>query len=86
MALSYGSGDGEEKPRTEQVCKFWRGDDGCKKGSSCACTHDTADMKGRCFACGGLHMKKDCPHQQKGEKSDYKKGVKGEDHEGWGEV
>ena len=66
MAASYGHGDGEEKSGTKPVCKFWKSDDGCKKGTSCTYIHETADMKGPGFGCGGLHMKK-------GTKPNYKK-------------
>ena len=58
----------DEKPEkfSRPSCKFWKTEEGCKKGSNCTFGHDTTEMKGRCFACGSSgHMKKDCPTMQK---------------------
>ena len=39
---------------TRAPCRYWRSKDGCKKGALCTYLHDTENMRGRCWACGGL--------------------------------
>ena len=73
MASSFGAVDSDDRPSQKLACKFWKSDEGCKRGSSCTYAHDNVDMKGRCFNCGGLHMKKDCPNGAKGAKPDTKR-------------
>ena len=73
MASAFGAVDSDDRPSQKSACKFWKSDEGCKRGSSCTYAHDNVDMKGRCFNCGGLHMKKDCPNGPKGVKPDAKK-------------
>ena len=72
---SGSSGDGEGKGDGKLPCKFWKSEDGCRRGSSCTFGHDTNDMKGRCFGCGSTqHIKKECPHKPKSDtKNDGKK-------------
>ena len=72
------SGDFEVKDTKEgkgnkPACKFWKMEDGCKKGSGCTFGHDTSDMKGRCFTCGATsHVKRECPTVKKDEASEKK--------------
>ena len=73
MASAYGAVDSDDRPPQKLTCKFWKSDEGCKRGSSCTYAHDNVDMKGRCFNCGGLRMKKDCPNGAKGAKPNTKK-------------
>ena len=35
MASAYGGKEGEERTGSKPACKFWKSDDGCKKGSGC---------------------------------------------------
>ena len=43
-------------------CRFWKTTEGCRRGAQCTFFHDTTEMKGRCYKCGGTsHMRKDCP-------------------------
>ena len=69
-AMNYNSGnsgaidqgDQEKGKSFKAPCRFWKSEEGCRKGIECTYLHDTADMKGRCFGCGATsHIKKDCP-------------------------
>ena len=54
-AMNVGSGAGAQdgdRSATKPACKFWKSEDGCRKGQDCSYGHDTADMKGRCFGWG----------------------------------
>ena len=74
MAATYGGKENDDRDGAKPACKFWRSDDGCRRGAACTYyAHDTSEMRGRCFGCGGHHLKKDCPHNQKSEKGDGKK-------------
>ena len=73
MASAFGATENEERASGRAACKFWRSEEGCKRGASCTYVHDTSDMKNRCFGCGGNHMKRECPHQPKTGKPDPKK-------------
>ena len=70
-AMNVGSGAGAQdgdRSATKPACKFWRSEDGCRKGQDCSYGHDTADMKGRCFGCGATsHVKKECPIRKLGD-------------------
>ena len=59
---SQGSADqGETKPN-RAPCRFWKSEDGCRRGVECTYLHDATDMKGRCFGCGSTgHVKRECP-------------------------
>ena len=63
-AMNVGSGAGGQdgdRSAMKPACKFWKSEDGCRKGQDCSYGHDTADMKGRCFGCGATsHVKKEC--------------------------
>ena len=72
----YDKGSKDEK-LTKPACKFWKMDDGCKKGAQCAFMHDTTEMKGRCFTCGATaHVKRECPTLKKETPSGEKKVAK----------
>ena len=73
MASSFGAAENEERAAGRPACRFWKSEEGCKRGASCTYAHDTSDMKNRCFGCGGNHMKRECPHQPKTGKTDPKK-------------
>ena len=63
-ALNGGQGiaDQGELKYHKAPCRFWKSDEGCRKGAECTYLHDTTDMKGRCFGCGSTnHVKKECP-------------------------
>ena len=65
-ALNYGQGppdQGETEKRQQKAhCRFWKTDEGCRKGIECTYLHDATDMKGRCYGCGSTnHVKKECP-------------------------
>ena len=53
----YGGKESDERAGSKPVCKFWKSDDGCRKGATCADVHENVDMKGRCYGCGGLRKK-----------------------------
>ena len=76
MATAFGGADSEDKTAPKHPCRFWRTDEGCKRGTNCSYAHDTTDMKGRCYNCGGAHFKKDCPNGGKMTKPDAKDGRK----------
>ena len=62
-------GDGEKPKQFKAPCRFWKSEDGCRKGSERTYLHDASDMKGRCFGCGATsHVKKDCPVKKSAEK------------------
>ena len=72
----YEKGSKDEKS-AKPACKFWKMDDGCKKGSQCSFMHDTTEMKGRCFTCGATtHVKKECPTLKRETPSGEKKVAK----------
>ena len=73
MASSFGAAENEERAGGKLACKFWKSEEGCRRGTSCTYAHDTSDMKNRCFGCGGNHMKRECPHQPKTGKTDPKR-------------
>ena len=52
MASSYGATDAEDRSHQKLNCKFWKSDEGCKRGANCTYAHDSTEMKGRCFNCG----------------------------------
>ena len=63
-ALNGGQGNADPgEPKTYKApCRFWKSDEGCRKGAECTYLHDATDMKGRCFGCGSTnHVKKECP-------------------------
>ena len=66
-AFSYNQGGADQgesdRPRNPKApCKFWKSDDGCRKGVECTYLHDTAEMKGKCYGCGSIHhVKRECP-------------------------
>ena len=68
-AMSYGNGGDQTQDRSKTgraPCRFWKTEEGCKKGAECTYLHDATDMKGRCFGCGStLHVKKECPVSKK---------------------
>ena len=76
MATAFGGADSEDKTAPKHPCRFWRTDEGCKRGTNCSYAHDTTDMKGRCYNCRGAHFKKDCPNGGKMTKPDAKDGRK----------
>ena len=62
---SYGkSGKGTSTPMSEQPCKFFKSDGGCKAGKSCKWSHswDNIEDKGnRCWICGSKeHRRAEC--------------------------
>ena len=71
------SGDqGETKPH-KAPCKFWKSDEGCRKGVECTYLHDATDMKGQCFGCGSTsHVKKECPVKRPGDQNPNTEKVK----------
>ena len=66
-AMNYGghgqdSGEQEKQKSYKAPCRFWKSEEGCRKGIECTYLHDAVDMKGRCFGCGSTsHVKKECP-------------------------
>ena len=65
--------DAKEGKGSKPACKFWKSEDGCRKGASCTFGHDTSDMKGRCFTCGAQsHVKRECPTAKKEETPEKK--------------
>ena len=80
-ALNYGQGptdQGEsEKKQQRAPCRFWKTDEGCRKGIECTYLHDATDMKGRCFGCGSTnHVKKECPVRKASESNPKPERVK----------
>ena len=63
-----GSTDDQQKSH-RAPCRFWKTDEGCKKGAECTYLHDATDMKGRCYGCGStMHVKRECPvHKKQGD-------------------
>ena len=56
--------------KSQQPCRFFLSEKGCKKGASCSFLHE-ADGKQRCWQCGSLeHMRKDCPVKSKRDEED----------------
>ena len=68
-AMNYGNGGDQSQDRSKAgkaPCRFWKSEEGCKKGAECTYLHDATDMKGRCFGCGSTsHVKKECPVSKK---------------------
>ena len=66
-ALNYGQNAAEvgetEKARNHRApCRFWKSEEGCRKGAECTYLHEATDMKGRCYGCGSTsHVKRECP-------------------------
>ena len=66
-AMNYGSqgadsGEPDKAKSHRAPCRFWKSDEGCKKGIECTYLHDATDMKGRCYGCGStMHVKRECP-------------------------
>ena len=58
------SGKGQAVPMSEQPCKFFRSETGCKAGKSCKWSHSwdgVEDKNSRCWICGGKdHRKSEC--------------------------
>ena len=73
MAATYGGRENDDRAGMKPACRFWKSEDGCRRGAACTYAHDTSEMRGRCFGCGGHHLKKHCPHGLKSEKGDVKK-------------
>ena len=73
---NYGnkSGKGHSTPMSEQPCKFFKSDTGCKAGRSCKWSHSwegIEDKNSRCWICGGKdHRKTEC--KVKGNGNNYK--------------
>ncbi|CAE7489027.1 GIP [Symbiodinium sp. KB8] len=62
-----GKGKGKEKggkPNEgveKEVCRQFSSEKGCPRGNTCKYVHQThAGMSGRCFNCGGKHLKSEC--------------------------
>ena len=53
-----------EAVTSQNPCKFWMTDDGCKRSDKCKFKHSILSSKdNRCFACSAVgHSKKDCPN------------------------
>lgn len=45
MVSAYGGREGDERTGSKPVCKFWKSDDGCKRGAACTYVHDNTEMK-----------------------------------------
>ena len=83
---NYGnkSGKGHSTPMSEQPCKFFKSDTGCKAGRSCKWSHSwegIEDKNSRCWICGGKdHRKTECKVKGNGNNkpSSYDSGL-GED-------
>ena len=39
---------------TKGPCRYWKTDEGCKRGAACTFQHDMEGMRGRCWSCGGM--------------------------------
>ena len=66
------SGKGQAIPMSEQPCKFFRSDTGCKAGRSCKWSRSwdgVEDKNSRCWICGGKdHRKSNCKIKGNGNK------------------
>ena len=83
---NYGnkSGKGQSTPMSEQPCKFFKSDTGCKAGRSCKWSHSwegIEDKNSRCWICGGKdHRKTECKVKGNGNNnkpSSYDSGLGG---------
>ena len=82
---NYGnkSGKGHSTPMSEQTCKFFRSDTGCKAGRSCKWSQSwegIEDKNSRCWICGGKdHRKTECKVKGNGNNkpSSYDSGLGG---------
>ena len=83
---NYGdkSGKGHSTPMSEQPCKFFKSDTGCKAGRSCKWSHSwegIEDKNSRCWICGGKdHRKTECKVKGNGNNnkpSSYDSGLGG---------
>ena len=81
---NYGnkSGKGHSTPMSEQPCKFFKSDTGCKAGRSCKWFYSwegIEDKNSRCWICGGKdHRKSECKIKGNNKPSSYDSGL-GED-------
>ena len=78
--MNAGSGGGAQdgdRGATKPLCKFWKSEEGCRRGQDCNHGHDIADMKGRCVGCGATsHIKKECPTRKPGDGNGVGKDAK----------
>ena len=81
MASAFGAVDSDDRPSQKLACKFWKSDEGCKRGSSCTYAHD----EGSLLQLWRTSHEEGLSKWGEGCEAGRQEGLKGEDCEGRGE-
>ena len=81
MASAFGAVDSDDRPSQKLACKFWKSDEGCKRGSSCTYAHD----EGSLLQLWRTSHEEGLSKWSEGCKAGHEKGLQSEGREGRGE-